>query len=144
MAQRESLEFSFSGLKSALARYVSTHEAAWSEQEVADLCAAFQAAVVRTLVSKTIRAALGLQIPRIVVAGGVAANRGLRKAMAEACQARELDLYVPPVSLCTDNAAMVAYAGAVRLALGERDSLDMGPSTMTELPGRTRKGRGRR
>lgn len=144
MAHRQSLEFSFSGLKSALARHVATHQGPWSEEEISDLCAAFQAAVVRTLVSKTLRAARAVKAPRVVVAGGVAANRGLRAAMATACQQRELELFVPAPAQCTDNAAMVAYAGAVRLTSSTVDDLGFGPETTTELAGGTRKGRGRR
>jgi N6-L-threonylcarbamoyladenine synthase len=144
MAQRESLEFSFSGLKSALVRHVASPDAPKDEQELADLCAAFQRAVVRTLVSKTLRAAIRLGAERVVVAGGVAANRELRTRMAAACEARGLELRVPALRYCTDNAAMIGYAGAVRLGEGARDGLGLGPSTVTSLPRVTRKGRGKR
>jgi len=144
MAQRDSLEFSFSGIKSALARHAAGPHAPKTEQELADLCAAFQRAIVRTLVSKTVRAARKLDLSRVVVAGGVAANRELRARMAEACAAREMDLFVPPLQSCTDNGAMIAYAGLVQLRAGERALLDLGPSTVTSLPQLTRKGRGRR
>lgn len=144
LARRTSLEFSFSGIKSAVARHVASPQGPRNEQERADLCAAFQRLVCRTLVNKTLRAAEQLSVPRIVVAGGVAANRQLRHRMAAACAKRDLQLHIPPPSRCTDNAAMIAYAGAQRLAAGLRDELTLGPSTRTELPRVTRKGRGKR
>jgi len=139
-----SLEFSFSGLKSAMARHVARAGAPRDEQAVADLCAAFQSVVIRTVASKALRAAREQGVDRIVMAGGVAANRGLRALLAAGAAQRGQRLLVPPPASCTDNAAMIAYAGAVRLAAGERDGLDLGPATTTELPRITRKGRGKR
>lgn len=141
MAQRASLEFSFSGIKSAVARHVSASNRP-SGQALSDLCAAFQSIVVGTMVSKAVRAARREDISRIVLAGGVAANRGLRARMSEECARRDLDLFIPPFSSCTDNAAMIAYAGALRLKAGERDDLSISPSTQTSLPRVTRKGAG--
>lgn len=143
MPMARSLEFSFSGIKSAMARHVKAAPPA-DEQAVADLCAAFQAAVTKTLVKKTLRAAQGESIGRVVVAGGVAANSELRQRMRTACEARGLELFIPPFSSCTDNAAMIAYAGAVKLAGGVTDDLTLAPYTRTELPRVTRKGRGKR
>ncbi len=139
----QSLEFSFSGIKSAVARHVKSTPPA-DDQAVADLAAAFQAAVTRTLVSKTLRAAKRTNIPRVVVAGGVAANRELRERMRAACDERGLALFIPPFASCTDNAAMIAYAGAVKRAHGVTDALSLAPFTRTELPRVTRKGRGPR
>lgn len=144
MAQRTSLEFSFSGIKSAIARHVSQDASKPSGQTLNDLCAAFQSVVVDTLVVKTIRAARREEIDRVVLAGGVAANRGLRARMAEECSRRGITLFVPPLASCTDNAAMIAYAGALRLAAGERDDFNVSPSTSTSLPRVTRKGAGLR
>ncbi|MEJ7728508.1 MAG: tRNA (adenosine(37)-N6)-threonylcarbamoyltransferase complex transferase subunit TsaD [Polyangiaceae bacterium] len=143
MARSQSLEFSFSGIKSSVARHVSAHGVPRGEA-AADLCAAFQGIVVETLVDKTLRAARQERVGSVVVCGGVAANRGLRARMAEACAARGLALFVPPLASCTDNAAMIAYAGALRLAAGERDGMDLAPSTRTALHRVTRKGGGRR
>jgi N6-L-threonylcarbamoyladenine synthase len=139
-----SLEFSFSGLKSAMARHLKSPDAPRDEDAVADLCAAFQRAVTRTLVDKTVRATKQEQLEDVVIAGGVAANRELRERMTRAAGEHGLRLHVPPLSSCTDNAAMIAYAGALRLAAGARDDLDLGPSPRTVLPRVTRKGRGRR
>jgi N6-L-threonylcarbamoyladenine synthase len=144
MARRDSLEFSFSGIKSAVARHVASRGGPPEGQELFDLCAAFQAAVVETLVSKTVRAAEREGLGRVVLAGGVAANRGLRARMAAECARRGLGLSIPPFASCTDNAAMIAYAGALRLAAGERDGMDLAPSTRTALPRLTRKGAGLR
>jgi N6-L-threonylcarbamoyladenine synthase len=144
MARRDSLEFSFSGIKSAVARHVASLGRPLVGADLSDLCAAFQGAVVSALVTKTIRAAHKQGVERVVLSGGVAANRGLRATMAEACRRAGLDLFIPPFASCTDNAAMIAYAGALRIAAGERDDLGLGPSTRTALPRVTRKGGGRR
>ncbi|WP_437816654.1 tRNA (adenosine(37)-N6)-threonylcarbamoyltransferase complex transferase subunit TsaD [Sorangium sp. So ce1078] len=143
MARKESLEFSFSGIKSAVARHVAKRGRP-EGQALHDLCAAFQGAVVDALVQKTVRAARVEAVERVVLAGGVAANRGLRAKMAAACERRGLALFVPPFASCTDNGAMIAYAGALRLAAGERDGLDLAPETRTALPRVTRKGGGAR
>jgi N6-L-threonylcarbamoyladenine synthase len=143
MARKESLEFSFSGIKSAVARHVARRGRP-EGQALNDLCAAFQGAVVDALVQKTVRAARAEGVERVVLAGGVAANRGLRARMAAACARRGLALFVPPFASCTDNGAMIAYAGALRLAAGERDTLDLAPETRTALPRVTRKGGGAR
>jgi len=142
MARRESLEFSFSGVKTAVMRHVAALGRPPEGQALADLCAAFQAAVVNTLADKAARAARAEGVPRVVLAGGVAANRGLRKRMAEVADKRGLELYVPSLASCTDNAAMIGYAGALRLAAGEVDGLGLEPSTKTALPRVTRKGAG--
>jgi N6-L-threonylcarbamoyladenine synthase len=143
MARRDSLEFSFSGIKTAVARHVQTHGVP-SGQPLADLCASFQETMVETLVTKTVRAAQREGLGRVVMAGGVAANRGLRARMAAECARRGLALAVPSPASCTDNAAMIGYAGALRLAAGERDGMDLAPSTRTSLPRVTRKGSGQR
>ncbi|AKT42380.1 tRNA (adenosine(37)-N6)-threonylcarbamoyltransferase complex transferase subunit TsaD [Chondromyces crocatus] len=144
MARRDSLEFSFSGLKTAVARHVAQRSVRPEGQALHDLCAAFQGAVVDTLVRKTVTAALREEVTRVVLGGGVAANRGLRARMTESCARRGVEVFIPSFASCTDNAAMIAYAGALRLAAGERDSLDLSPATRTSLPRVTRKGGGLR
>ncbi|MFT3769422.1 MAG: tRNA (adenosine(37)-N6)-threonylcarbamoyltransferase complex transferase subunit TsaD [Minicystis sp.] len=144
MARRDSLEFSFSGIKTAVARHVAARGRPPEGQDLADLCAAFQATVVDTLVSKSVRAVQQEGLDQIVIAGGVAANKGLRARMAAECGRRGIKLFVPAFASCTDNAAMIAYAGALRLAAGERDGMDLAPSTRTSLPRVTRKGAGLR
>lgn len=144
MARKDSLEFSFSGLKSYMARQVALHGKPQGEQAIADACASFQKAVVQSLVEKTVRAALQEHVGGIVLAGGVAANRELRNTAAQACRRARLRLAVPPIQSCTDNAAMIAYVAALRLSRGERDDLDFGIATRTSLSRVTRKGGGKR
>ena len=144
MAHKASLELSFSGIKSAVARHVAAVGIPKNHHDIEDLCASFQRAVTRSLVSKTLRAVRDTGGTRDVLAGGVAANRELRERMARACGRRSVALFVPPVASCTDNAAMIAYAGAVELAAGNTDPLSLAPFPRTKLPRVTRKGRGRR
>ncbi|RYE94557.1 MAG: tRNA (adenosine(37)-N6)-threonylcarbamoyltransferase complex transferase subunit TsaD [Myxococcales bacterium] len=139
----EGLEFSFSGLKSQLARHVERHGQP-TGQALHDLCAAFQGSAVEVLARKVVRAARAEGVPNVVLCGGVAANRGLRARAADLCARHRLSLFVPPVSSCTDNGAMIAYAGLVRFAAGERDDLSLTVNTRTSLPRVTRKGRGLR
>ncbi|MGF1468031.1 MAG: tRNA (adenosine(37)-N6)-threonylcarbamoyltransferase complex transferase subunit TsaD [Sandaracinaceae bacterium] len=125
MASTRHLDFSFSGLKTAVARHVERDGLPRDPQGLRDLCASFQAVVVDLLVSKSVAACRRLRTPRLVLGGGVAANRGLRRRAIEACAKRGIELSIPPVRSCTDNAAMIAYAGALRLAAGHRDDMTL-------------------
>ena len=141
MAHRKGLEFSFSGLKTQVAEWVATH-ADRTPQDVADLCASFQAAATSVLVDKLVAAAREQQLERMVIGGGVAANSELRRRAVEAAEREGLSLTVPPFASCTDNAAMIAYAGARRLVAGESDGLTLSASSLSALPRRTRRGTG--
>jgi tRNA N6-adenosine threonylcarbamoyltransferase len=143
MARRDSLEFSFSGIKTQVAQYVKTR-GPLGEDETVDVCAAFQTAVTRVLAAKLVMAAERERVTSVVLGGGVAANRELRRRVEELAAKRGLASFVPPFASCTDNAAMIAYAGAARLADGERDTLDLVATSATILPRVTRKGRGTR
>ncbi len=113
--------FSFAGLKSAVARAVAT-----GEHAPADIAASFQAAAVDCLIDRTKRALDAAPgVTALVVAGGVAANDAVRGALAELAKQRDLPFIAPPGWLCTDNAAMIAWAGAERFALGLTDPLDV-------------------
>ena len=104
-------DFSFSGLKTALLYYLREHEAeARDDAARASLAASYQEAIVDQLVSKTVRCAEQEGLRSVAIGGGVAANSRLRRRLAEACERRGLTAFVPPVALCTDNAAMVGLA----------------------------------
>jgi N6-L-threonylcarbamoyladenine synthase len=122
--RRGNLEFSFSGLKTAVAQHVERNGRPDSPEQLADLCASFQDAVVSTLVAKCLAACEQRAVPRLVMTGGVAANKGLRARAQERCAERGIELFVPPPRSCTDNAAMIAYAGACRLRDGADDGVE--------------------
>jgi N6-L-threonylcarbamoyladenine synthase len=144
MPSHESLEFSFSGLKTSVARWVAAHGRPGNDSTLRDLCAAFQQRVVESLVGKSVRAARRERVEALVLSGGVAANQGLRARATEVAARHGIRVFVPPLRACTDNAAMIAYAGAARLARGDRDGWDLTATSRTLLERRTRKGGGRR
>lgn len=125
MPRKDSLDFSFSGLKTAVARRVQTHGVPGDDAAMADLCASFQRVLVESLVRKSVRACQAEGVSHLVLGGGVAANRGLRARALEACTKAGVTLHVPPIQSCTDNAAMIAYAGGCRLRRGDRDGVDL-------------------
>ena len=127
---RKDCNFSFSGLKTAVREAVQ-NLGHLSEQDIADVCASFETAVAETLQDRlkmafaTFREAYPeVREPALIVAGGVAANATLKSVMTTSAKTFGFKLIVPPAALCTDNAAMIAWAGAERLALGLVDGLD--------------------
>ncbi|MBF0212224.1 MAG: tRNA (adenosine(37)-N6)-threonylcarbamoyltransferase complex transferase subunit TsaD [Magnetococcales bacterium] len=122
MPGREQLDFSFSGLKTALRTFLGQHQARMDEPEWRrDVAASYQEAIVDVLASKSIAACRQTGERRLVVAGGVGANRRLRERLLERGNREGIQVYFPPLSLCTDNGAMIALAGLRRLAMGQRD-----------------------
>lgn len=127
MATEPGFDVSYSGLKTAVINYVRKIEAQGGTVSVEDVAASFQAAVVDMQVAKTISAAEHISAERVFLCGGVAANSGLRQGLGMACNERGVDLYVPPLELCTDNAAMVAACGTAMLRRGVYMSLEAAP-----------------
>jgi N6-L-threonylcarbamoyladenine synthase len=121
------LNFSFSGLKTAVMQHVMKHPVSLPSQDADDLCASFQEAVCHVLAAKTEAAIRQTGAARLVVAGGVACNSGLRSRMAALCEKLGVELSIPPPSLCGDNAAMLAVPGDYYLSHGHvsPNSLDV-------------------
>ncbi|HMK59637.1 MAG TPA: tRNA (adenosine(37)-N6)-threonylcarbamoyltransferase complex transferase subunit TsaD [Dissulfurispiraceae bacterium] len=130
----ESFDFSFSGLKTAVRNYVSAEGSVSLESElIRDIAASFQAAVVDVLVRKVEWAIIKKGIRRVTMSGGVAANNALRARMEKMAAEREIELYLPSRSLCTDNAAMIAAAGFHHFMAGERAGVDLNPKAYLPL-----------
>lgn len=125
--ERHRFDFSFSGLKTSVARWVEQRQDAGEEVPVADVAASFREAVADVLTAKAIDACVSREVPRLVLGGGVAANARVRELAAERCAAQGIELRIPPLRLCTDNGAMIAMAGSLLVRAGRAPSpLDFG------------------
>ncbi|CDZ75272.2 putative tRNA threonylcarbamoyladenosine biosynthesis protein Gcp [Peptoniphilus sp. ING2-D1G] len=111
MLEEDSYDFSFSGLKTAVINYLHNKEQKGEEYRVEDVAKSFQNAVIDVLTEKTLKLVGELNLNKIVLSGGVSANSGLRSRFEEIAKERDLEIYYPDISLCTDNAAMIASAG---------------------------------
>ena len=118
-------DFSFSGLKTAVARWVEQKQDAGEQVPVADVAASFREAVTDVLLTKAIAACSDLGVPRLLLGGGVVANARVREVAVERCAAAGIELRIPPLSLCTDNGAMIAAIAARLIAAGH------GPSSLS-------------
>ena len=130
--KKSSLEFSFSGLKTALLYKLQTMSETERARHKADVAAGYQEAIVRVLADKAFTAVQQSQIRSLAVVGGVSANSRLRALLHERAQESGIRLSIPPLRFCTDNAAMVAAAGQQALAQGHRIAIDAEPFTATE------------
>jgi len=124
-AMRDSLDFSFSGVKTSLLNLVKKQGRPFSAAEIPDVVAGFQEAIVDVLVRKTLKAANQEAIRRVVVCGGVAANSHLRSRFEHDAGDQEIEVFIPPPVFCTDNAAMIAVVGERLLSTGRRDGPDL-------------------
>jgi N6-L-threonylcarbamoyladenine synthase len=135
MADSGDYAFSLSGLKTAVLRYVKAERDAGREIDLADLAASFQEAIVDVQVTKTMRAARETGARAVLLGGGVVANTRLRELILAAGLEAGIEVRFPSMALCTDNGAMIAVAGASRLARGERTGLGVGADPAMELAG---------
>ncbi|WP_027410630.1 tRNA (adenosine(37)-N6)-threonylcarbamoyltransferase complex transferase subunit TsaD [Anoxybacteroides tepidamans] len=129
-----SYDFSFSGLKSAVINTLHNAEQRGETIEPKDMAASFQASVIDVLVTKTVKAAQEYGVRQVLLAGGVAANKGLRAELErKMSELTEVELVIPPLSLCTDNAAMIAAAGTVLFEKGRRANMALNADPSLEL-----------
>lgn len=129
----DTYDFSFSGIKSAVINLVHNEEQRGNTINKADLAATFQERVVTVLTKKTIKAALRYGVKQILISGGVAANKGLRERLKEICDSNNIELVVPPIKYCTDNAAMIASAGYYAYKKGNICGLDINAVSTKDL-----------
>ncbi|MBB5326322.1 N6-L-threonylcarbamoyladenine synthase [Anoxybacillus tepidamans] len=132
--EEDSYDFSFSGLKSAVINALHNAEQRGETIEAKDMAASFQASVIDVLVTKTVKAVQKYRVCQVLLAGGVAANRGLRAELERKMAELEgIELVIPPLSLCTDNAAMIAAAGTVLFEKGKRADMTLNADPSLEL-----------
>lgn len=131
--EKDSFDFSFSGLKSAVINTLHNASQRGEEIKPEDLAASFQASVIEVVVTKTKYAVEKYNVKQVLLAGGVAANKGLRAALEKEFTETDIDLVIPPLNLCTDNAAMIAAAGSIEFEKGKRAGLDLNGNPGLEL-----------
>ena len=123
--EKNSMDFSFSGLKTAVLNYVNSEKQAGREINISDVAASFQQAVLDVIVKKALDAVISLGKDKLVVAGGVAANSKLREMLQTECKEKGLKLYFPSPILCTDNGAMIGCAAYYKYKLNKADDLTL-------------------
>jgi len=133
MIKEENFDFSFSGLKTAVLYYLRRHSKQDWMKNKAGIVASFQAALVDVLVEKTVQAAIKMKTDQIAIAGGVACNSYLRSEMQRRANEEKMKLYVPSPILCTDNAAMIACLGLLKIKRGETSDFTLSPKPSLKL-----------
>jgi len=133
MASAKTLDFSFSGLKTALRHFLEQRGEPFVQEHLQDVAASYQEAVVDSLLQKLSQAISLTRIPRVVLSGGVAANSRLRARMQELADREALEVFFPSPFLCTDNAAMIAAAGTRHLQCGETSPLSLNADPNLQL-----------
>ncbi|MEG0156532.1 MAG: tRNA (adenosine(37)-N6)-threonylcarbamoyltransferase complex transferase subunit TsaD [Anaerovoracaceae bacterium] len=123
--EKDSFDFSFSGIKTGVLNYIHNRQQAGEEVHVPDVAASFQQAVLDVIVAKAMDAATAMNKDKLVIAGGVAANSKLRAMLSEACEKKGITLYVPDPILCTDNGAMIGCAAYYKYMAGQVDDLTL-------------------
>ena len=131
--QDDSYNFSFSGLKSAVINLAHNEEQRGNELRVADLATSFQKVAVESIITKVRKAIIDKNIKNVIVAGGVAANQGLREEMEKLCKELKVDLSIPPMKYCTDNGTMIAAAGYYAYLDGRRADLNLNSKSQDTL-----------
>lgn len=131
--EEDSYDFSFSGLKSAVINHIHNQHQRREKVIKEDIAASFQASVVEVLTEKTYKAALSNQVKQVIIAGGVAANKGLRTALQKRFSTTDIPVLIPPINLCTDNAAMIAAAASVQFNRKQFASWDLNGKPSMEL-----------
>ena len=125
LLEKDSYDFSFSGLKTQVLNYINTEKQAGREINRADVAASFQQAVIDVICEKTISATKEMGYGKLALAGGVASNSKLRETLEKACAENNIEMYKPSPILCTDNAAMIGCAAYYKYMAGERADIDM-------------------
>ena len=123
--EKDSYDFSFSGLKTAVLNYANSQRQKSLKINEADVARSFQEAVIDVLTDKALKAVEDLKLDKLVVAGGVGANRGLRRRLAAECEKKSIKLYLPDLAYCTDNAAMIASAAYFKYKAKGPDNLTL-------------------
>ncbi|RKY78996.1 tRNA (adenosine(37)-N6)-threonylcarbamoyltransferase complex transferase subunit TsaD [candidate division KSB1 bacterium] len=129
-----SLDFSFSGIKTAVLNHVKKIGEKETKEHLNDIAACFQEAVIEVLVNKTKEAALRTGAPSVCIGGGVAVNKTLKQKMSEVLNEQRIGIFVPPPSMCTDNGAMIAGAAHFYLTGGSSSSLSLSPEVSLNIP----------